>query len=80
MVPLNADTNVEFFAGSVAICDPALFVQVVRWDATTAIFRLNNPTNRDITTTFTTAPIKGYKALTAQVTVKAGQMVEVKSE
>jgi hypothetical protein len=78
MVPLNVDATADFFAGNIATCDPALFVQVVQWSADAAWFRVNNPTNRDITTTFTTAPIKGCKAVSKQITVKAGQMVEVK--
>lgn len=78
MVSLNVDKTVDIFAGNIASCDPTLFVQVVAWNAQTASFRLNNPTNRDITTTFTTAPIPGYKAVNKPVTVKAGQMVEVK--
>jgi len=79
LVTLNADKTVAFYAGNVATCDPALFVSVVVWNAREAWFRVNNPTTRDITTTFATAPaITVYKPLTKQITVKAGTSVDVK--
>jgi len=78
MVTFNADKTVEFYAGNVATCDPALFVSVVVWNDKEAWFRVNNPTRRDITTEFATAPaVKSFKALKKTVTVKAGSSLDV---
>ena len=78
-VPLNADKTVDFYAGNVATCDPALFVSVVIWDPGEAWFRVNNPTNRDITTEFATVePIKGWARLRKTITVKAGTSLDIK--
>ena len=77
-VTLNADKTVEFYAGNVAQCDPALFVSVVIWNGQEAWFRLNNPTKRDITTEFATvSAIKGFKPLKQTITVKAGSSLDV---
>ena len=79
MVSFNADKTVDFYAGNVATCDSALSVSVVIWNAREAWFRVNNPTDKDITTTFATAAaIKGFKAVKEKITVKAGTSVEVK--
>lgn len=78
LVTFNPDKPVEFFAGNIVACNPDLFVSVVAWDSKEAHFRVNNPTHRDITTTFWTAPaIKGYKLLRKEITVKAGQSLDV---
>ena len=75
----NADKTVDFYAGNVAVCDPALFVSVVIWSPNEAWFRLNNPTRHDVTTDFATAPaIKGLKPLRKTVTVKAGTSLDLK--
>jgi hypothetical protein len=79
LVTLDADKPVDFYAGNIATCDSALFVEVVAWNATEAHFRLNNPTPRDITTTFETASaVRGFKPLRKEVTVPAGKSVEVR--
>jgi len=79
LVTLNADKTVEFYAGNVAQCDPALFVSVVMWNDKEAWFRVNNPTRRDITTELVTTPvIKGFKPLKKTITVKAGSSLDVK--
>lgn len=62
-----------------AICDPALFVSVVIWNEKEAWFTVNNPSDKDITTTFATAPtIKGCKGVSKQITLKAGTTLDVK--
>jgi len=76
---LDADKSVNFYAGNVAACDPALFVSVVAWNANEAHFRVNNPTRRDITTEFATTPgVRGFKPLRKTITVKAGTSIDVR--
>ena len=78
-VTFNADRTVEFFAGNVAITDPALFVSVANWDEREAWFELHNPTPQDITTSFATAPaIRGRKPVATKVTVKAGSSLKIR--
>jgi hypothetical protein len=78
-VTLSADRTVDFYAGNVVRCDPALFVSVVIWNETEAWFRVDNPTTREITTEFTTVPaIKGHKPVKTTITVPAGSSLDVK--
>jgi hypothetical protein len=78
-VAFSGDKTVDFYAGNVATCDPALFVSVVIWNAKEAWFRVNNPTRRDITTDFATAAaIRGYRAVKKAITVKAGTSLEIR--
>ena len=80
LVTLNGDKTVEFYAGNVASCDPALFVSVVMWNDKEAWFRVNNPTTHDITTIFATASgFRGYAQVNKTITIKAGQSVELKN-
>ena len=75
---LNADQTVEFYAGNVVTCDPALFVSVVRWDRDAARFRVNNPTAKEITGEFATvAAVRGFRALRKTITVPPGASLEV---
>jgi hypothetical protein len=70
---------VEFYAGNVAVCDPALFVSVVYWDGKEAWFRVNNPLKTDVTTAFATVPaIRGFKPVRKTITVPAGTSVDVR--
>ncbi|MCX5661986.1 MAG: hypothetical protein NTW19_20090 [Planctomycetota bacterium] len=79
MVTFNADKPVDFFAGNVAACNPALIVSIVAWSDSAACFRVNNPTRRDITAAFATNPgFKGYKPVKKEITIKAGTSVEVR--
>ena len=78
-VSFDADKTVDFYAGNAAICDLALVVSMVIWDADTAWFRVHNPTEREITSTFATPhAVKGFKAVKTTVTVPAGASVEVR--
>jgi hypothetical protein len=78
-VTFNADKTVEFYAGNVAVCDPALFVSVVYWDGKEAWFRVNNPLKTDVTTAFATVPaIRGFKPVRKTITVPAGTSVDVR--
>lgn len=78
-VTFNADKTVDFYAGNVASCDPALFVSVVIWNEEEAWFRVNNPTKRDIVTEFTTvSAIQGFKPVKKTITVKAGTSLDIK--
>jgi hypothetical protein len=80
MGSFNADKTVDFYAGNVAACDPALFVSVVIWNKKEAWFRVNNPTDKDITTEIVTpAAIKGFKRLKKTITVKAGVSLDVEA-
>jgi hypothetical protein len=77
-VTFNADKDVTFYAGNVAVCDPGLAVSMVAWDKDTAHFRVHNPTDRAISCTFATAaPIKGFKRLKTKITVPAGTSIDV---
>jgi len=78
-VTFDADRTVDFYAGAVARCAPALFVSAVLWNDKEAWFRVNNPTNREITTTFATVEaIRGYKPIRKRITVPAGRSLDVR--
>jgi hypothetical protein len=78
-VSFDADKTVDFYAGNAAICDPELTVSMVIWDADTAWFRVHNPTDREIKSTFATpTAVKGFKAVKTTLTVPAGASVEVR--
>lgn len=78
-VSFDADTTVDFYAGNAAICDPRLTASMVIWDAETAWFRVHNPTDETIDTTFRTpAAVKGFKQIQTMLTVPAGASVEVR--
>jgi hypothetical protein len=75
-VTFDADRTIDFYAGNIAVCDPALAVEIVRWDADNAAFRLHNPTAREIRTRFrTVGDIPGRKALDTEVTLAPGASV-----
>ena len=78
-VSFDADKTIDFYAGNAAICDPELTVSMVIWDADTAWFRVHNPTDREIKSTFATpTAVKGFKVMKTTVTVPAGASVEVR--
>jgi len=80
MLSFDADKTVDFYAGNVATCAPDLFVSVVIWNAKEAWFRVNNPTDKDVTTELVTAPaIKGFKPIKQKITVKAGTSLDVRA-
>ena len=80
MLTFNADKTVDFYAGNVATCDPALFVSVVIWNEKEVWFRVNNPTDKDIETELATpAAIKGFKPVKQKITVRAGSSLDVKA-
>jgi hypothetical protein len=75
----DADKTVDFYAGNAAVCDPQLTVSMVIWDKDTAWFRVHNPTQKGITSSFVTAAaVKGLKQVKTTITVPAGRSVEVK--
>lgn len=75
----NADKNVDFYVGNIAVTDAKLAVSIVTWSKDEAHFKVHNPTHTEITSDFATvAAIKGFKPLKIKVTVPAGATVEVK--
>ncbi len=78
-IPFDADKNVDFYAGVVANCDPALFVSSVIWNDKEAWFRVNNPTDAEIASEFITPiAIKGLKPIRRSIKVPAGSSIDVK--
>jgi hypothetical protein len=77
-VTLNVDKTVEFYAGNVAVCDPALVVSVVIWNHKESWFRVHNPTKKEISSELVTAAIQGSKSVRKRVSVPAGAEVEVR--
>lgn len=78
-VPLNADKTVEFYAGNIVQTDPALFVRPVIWNKSQAWFEVNNPTSRTVTTSFQTAiAIKGFLAVTKEITLEPGSSMVIR--
>jgi len=74
----DADKTVDFYVGNAAICDPGLTVSMVIWDQETAWFRVHNPTDQAIESTFKTpAAVKGFKSLKTHITVPPGKSIEV---
>ena len=78
-VTFNADKAVDFYAGNVAECNSDLFVSPVVWNSKEAWFRVNNPTDRDIVTEFSTpAAIKNFKPVRKTITVPAGASLDIR--
>lgn len=77
-VPLNADETVDFYAGNIVRTDPRLIVSVMNWTQAEAHFRVHNPTDREITTNFSTVrAIPDHEQIEQRITVPAGSSIDV---
>lgn len=81
MMRFDADTTVDFYAGACILTDPRLMVELIAWDSSKARFRLHNPTSESISAKAETPQaVRGFKALSENVVVPAGQSVDIQAQ